>query len=471
MCFFSKALFVLLFLSLISISYTQTPEDLYKEVQRIYEASQIDDIGYNRMAYICNMFGERLISSRGLNNTIDYIEQTMIADGFNNVVKQPVSVPNWIPNQHKCRLEMQVINEERFKEMAVTPFGTSVATPEEGITAEVLVVKSFEEFEDPNLDLCTKAKGKIVVWNAVWKGSYGSTVIYRSSGADTASKCGALASLTRSVTPYSLYTPHTGLNTYSGNVPKIPTGGITVEDSELLQYFQDIGKAVSLKLTLLPEDRGTTTSFNIFGEITGSEYPDQVVLIGGHIDSWFLSCGAHDDLGGFMMSWQALKLLQYLNIQPKRTIRAIGWTAEEFGGSRGGNAYFEYAQQQNLNNTIFAFESDTGSFNPEAMNVYGSSETLETMEEIAKLLLPHIDMDIIFSNGPAADVDPFAKAGVPSGGLRVGEFDRGNDVYFLYHHSTADTIDKVNINEFRDCIFSVASIAYVIADMENTLPR
>jgi carboxypeptidase Q len=301
-----------------------------------------------------------------------------------------------------------------------------------------------------------------VVYNAPFT-TYGKTVRYRWAGASAAAKAGAVASLVRSVTPHSLNTPHTGSMGYEEGVRKIPHGAITVEDAMQLRRFQDRGERVIIKLKMGAHYRGDVLSRNVVAEIAGREQPEEVVVMGGHIDSWDVGQGAMDDGGGCVAAWEALRLLHKLNLRPRRTVRVVLWTNEE-NGLRGGRGYRD-AHKDELDNHILAIESDAGVFKPQGFGFTGSPEALAILRDIAALLTP-IEAGSITEGGGGADIGPIMREGVPGMGLNVDM-----TKYFWYHHTDADTIDKLDPHELNLCVAALAIMAYVVADMPERLPR
>lgn len=267
--------------------------------------------------------------------------------------------------------------EPRNKSLYILSLGNSIGTPPEGILADVLVVKTFDELNQ-KADL---AKGKIVVYNQDYI-SYGKSVVYRGQGATAAAKVGAVASLIRSITPFSLNTPHTGMQSYTENVTKIPTACITVEDAHLLQRLQDEGYPIKILLKMEAHSLPDATSRNVVAEIEGTKQPKKVVIVSGHIDSWDVGDGAMDDGGGVFISWGALALLKSLNLKAKRTIRSIFWTAEEFGYVGA----FGYAEQHKneTDNFNFVMESDIGTFNPVGLEYAGGPTGACIIKEVVK---------------------------------------------------------------------------------------
>jgi carboxypeptidase Q len=334
--------------------------------------------------------------------------------------------------------------------------GGSIATPPGGIRAEVLVVSSFDELEQR----ASEAQGKIVLFDAPFT-SYGQTVAYRSQGAIAAARAGAVASIIRSVTPYSQQTPHTGNMSYADDVGRIPHAAITVEDAQLLHRLQDRGERVELLLEMSAQMLPDAPSRNVMAEITGSEFPNEVVVLGGHIDSWDVGQGAMDDAGGVVAAWEAVRLIKELGLRPRRTVRVVGWTSEENGGPGGP----EYARMHADENHVLAMESDGGVFKPSGWGFTGSDAAFDILTEIGTLLA-RTESGTITRGGGGADIGPLIRQGVPGMGLSVD-----GTRYFWYHHSAADTIDKLDPDEVALVVATMAVMAYVVADMPERLPR
>jgi carboxypeptidase Q len=420
---------------------------------RIIEAALADSTAYARLAELTDRFGHRLSGSESLERAIDWILEQMTRDGLENVHGEPVMVPHWVRGEESAHLV-----EPRSRVLPMLGLGGSVGTPPEGITAEVLVVESFAELRDRAAD----ARGKIVLFDAPWDG-YGRTVRYRLAGADAASSVGAVASLIRSVTPYSQQTPHTGAMIYSDSVPRIPHAAITVEDAAMLHRMQDRGERVVVRLHMSAQMLPDAESHNLVGELGGTELRDEVVVIGGHIDSWDVGQGAMDDGGGVVVAWEAIRLLHDMGLRPRRTIRVVGWTNEENGG-RGANAYRD-AHIDAIEDMVLAIESDAGVFKPLGFGFGGSDSAYTIVQRIGKLLDP-IDAGEIRRGGGGADIGPLMREGVPGMGLDVD-----GARYFWYHHTDADTIDKLDPREVAECVAAVAVMAYVVADLPAKLPR
>jgi len=272
-----------------------------------------------------------------------------------------------------------------------------------------------------------------------------------------------VASLIRSVTPYSQQTPHTGAMSYQNGVERIPHAAITVEDAEWIQRMSDRGERVEVHLQMNARTLPDVPSRNVVAEIIGSEFPDEVVVLGGHIDSWDVGQGAMDDGGGSVAAWEAVRLMKELGLRPRRTVRVVLWTNEE-NGTAGGLGYRD-AHRDQLDDHILAMESDGGVFKPSGFGFTGSDEAFAIMQEIGSLLVP-IESGVITRGGGGADIGPIMQEGVPGMGLSVD-----GTRYFWYHHTDSDTIDKLDPREVALCVATMAVMAYVVADMPERLPR
>lgn len=440
-----------------STLYAQNPDiDNYRTVSdNIIRKALEDDDRFEYLALFADTFGHRFSGSESLENAIDWIVEEMQDDRFDTVRTQQVMVPRWVRGEESATL----ISPHK-KDLPMLGLGGSVGTPKEGIEAEVLVVGSFEDLRSK----ADQAEGKIVLFNVPFT-SYGQTVQYRLNGAVEAAKAGAVASLIRSVGPYSMQTPHTGTSRYQDGVKKIPHAAITLEDASMIQRISDRGKTIKIKLNMEAKTLSDVPSRNVIAEIKGSEHPEEIVVLGGHIDSWDVGQGAMDDAGGCFAAWEALKIMKELGLKPKRTVRLVMWTNEE-NGLRGANAYRDMVRANGtLENHILAMESDGGVFEPRGFGFSGSDEAYAMISEIGKLLQP-IGSGNITRGGGGADIGPIMREGVPGMGLIVD-----GSRYFWYHHTAADTIDKLSADEYNKCIATMAVMAYVAADMEKSLPR
>ncbi|MBI4544129.1 MAG: M20/M25/M40 family metallo-hydrolase [Gemmatimonadetes bacterium] len=420
---------------------------------RLIDAALRDSAAYARLTELVDRFGPRFSGTENLERALDWILAEMKKDGLENVRGEPVMVPHWVRGAESAEL----LSPMR-RNLPMLGLGGSVATPPPGIAAEVLVVSSFAELEARR----AQARGKIVLFDVPFT-NYGETVRYRSNGANAAARAGAVASLIRSVTTHSLQTPHTGAMRYDTAVRRIPHAAITAEDAALLHRLQDRGERVVVRLKMEARTLGDAPSRNVMGEIVGSERPEEVVVIGGHIDSWDVGQGAMDDAGGSIVAWEAVRLMHALGLRPRRTVRVVLWTNEE-NGLRGATAY-RAAHAQEVSRHVLAVESDAGVFRPTGFGFTGPDSLFEIVRRVGALL-DRIGASTIKRGGGGADIGPLMAQGVPGMGLEV-EGAR----YFWYHHSDADTVDKLDPREVALCVAAMAVMAYVVADLPEPLLR
>jgi carboxypeptidase Q len=426
----------------------------YRETaNRLIAAATSDSATFARLTRLTDAFGSRFSGSESLERAIDWILGEMKKDSLENVRGEPVMVPHWVRGSESLRLLVP-----RPRALSMLGLGGSIATPPEGITADVIVVGSFEELRERGED----ARGKIVLFDAPFT-SYGQTVAYRVNGAIEAARVGAVASLIRSVTPYSQQTPHTGGMRYDSSVTRIPHAAMTVEDAMMLHRMQDRGERIRVTLTMSARTLPDVQSRNIVAELRGSELPNEVVVLGGHIDSWDVGTGAMDDAGGSVAAWEAVRLMKQLGLRPRRTVRVVLWTNEE-NGLRGATSYRD-AHRTELDDHVLAIESDAGVFRPTGFGFGGSDSAFTIVREIARLLAP-IGADTITRPGGGADIGPIMALGVPGMGLQVD-----GTRYFWYHHTDADTIDKLDPAEVARCVAALAVMAFIVADLPEPLPR
>ena len=445
--FISTVLFIL------TINANPIPEKYQDIAERLVAASLSDTSAYNRLAYLCDTFGPRLSGSKNLENAIDWILKEMEKDNLSNVHGEKVKVPVWIRGKESAKLIKPFV-----KDLSMLGLGGSIGTRRTGIRGEVIVVDSFEELNEHK----DEVKDKLVLYNAAFT-NYGETVQYRYKGAQAAAKYGAIASLIRSVGPWSMNTPHTGVMAYTDTIPEIPHAALTMEDAMMLRRIHDRGDKIILELKMEAKTGADRYSRNVVAELPGSEFPEEIVVLGGHIDSWDVGQGAHDDAGGCLAAWHAVKLIKKLGLQPRRTLRVVMWTNEENGG-RGNKAYRD-THMAELDNHVAAIESDAGVFKPQGFGFSGSAEAMDIVSEIGQLL-NSIDADEITEGGRAADVAPLNDEGVPVMSLKVD-----GSKYFWYHHTNADTFDKVDRDELNRCMAAMAIMAFVLADLNEPLPR
>ncbi len=431
----------------------QPVADRYRDVaNKIIDAALADSTGaWNRLAEFTDYSGPRLSGSANLERGIDWVLAHMKQDGLSNVRGEPVMVPHWVRGR-----ESLTMHQPREADVPMLGLGGSIATPAAGVTGEVLVVSSFEELTKR----AAEAKGKIILFDVPFT-NYGQTVQYRTNGAIAASRVGAVASLIRAVGPWGLRTPHTGVMRYDSTVTPIPAAAIPLEDAAMFHRMQNRGDKVVVTLHMEAQTLPDSPSRNTLGELTGREKPNEIVAIGGHMDSWDVGTGAMDDAGGVVVAWEAVRLLKKLGLTPRRTIRVVGWVNEE-NGTRGGTAYRDAHVNEPHSLLI---ESDAGVFAPQGFGFTGGDSARVLVKQIGSLL-GRIGAGNIGANGGGADIGPLMGTGVPGMGLDVD-----GTRYFAYHHTPADTPDKLSPADMQKCVAAFAVMAYIVADLPELLPR
>ena len=432
--------------------------DPYREpAARIIGEALGSTFAWDRLSVLTDTIGHRLSGTAALDRAIQWAVAEMNRDGLENVHTERVMVPKWVRGNESAE-----IVEPTRQTMVMLGLGDSVGTSGPGAVAgavqgEVLVVHSFEELESN----AAAARGRIVFFNVPYT-NYGDTVRFRSAGASRAARHGAVAMLIRAVGPAGLRTPHTGALQYTNDAPKIPAAAITSEDGDRLQRLADHGTKVVVRLKMEAHFEPDAESANVVGEIRGRERPDEVVVIGGHLDSWDVGAGASDDGGGCVATWEALRIMKKLNLRPRRTVRVVLWTNEENGG-RGGLAYRDRHRAE-LGNHVLMMESDGGVFRPLGFGFSGNDTAREKVKAIATLLTG-IAADQVSLGGGGADIGPsIQEAHIPGMSLEVD-----GSKYFLIHHTPADTIDKIDPIEMAKCAAAVAVMAYVVADLPQRI--
>ena len=427
---------------------------LRDDVARLIKAATADDFAWRRLAELTDTHGARLSGSENLTRALAWAAETMKADGLENVRSEPVMVPHWVRGHESA----EIVSPGRHPVM-ILGLGGTTATPPEGLEAEVLPVTSFDDLHAKN----GEARGRIVLFNVPYA-SYSETVTYRTGSARAAAQYGAVAALVRSVGPIGLRTPHTGSVQYAPGMPQIPAASVTVEDANRIARLTTPGRRVRMRLMLSGRYEPDAQSANVVGEIRGREKPDEIVLMGGHIDSWDVGAGASDDGVGCIITWEAARLMKKLGLRPRRTIRVVLWTNEE-NGLRGATAYGEkYASS--AANHVFALESDSGVFAPAALGFSGSSAARMVMGQIGTLLAP-LGLSEIGPGGGGADIGPIAQAGNVPTMAYLGDASR----YFVIHHTPADTVERIAPEEVSKAVAAIAAVTYVVAEMPERLPR
>jgi len=429
--------------------------DSYREpASRIAAAATSNSDAWQRLAELTDTFGNRLSGSPQLQAAIEWAAAEMKKDGLENVHTEPAMVPHWVRGDEHAEIVTPTLQS-----LVMLGLGNSVGTPPAGVQAAILVVKNFDDLDRHSRE----AVGRIVVFNVPFT-NYGETVVYRSDGPSRAARAGAVAMLLRSVGPPGLRTPHTGVLRYADDAPRIPAAAITTEDADQLQRMQDRGTSVVVRLVMGAQMLPDVESANVVGELVGRERPEEVVVVSGHSDSWDVGRGAMDDGGGCVVSWEALRVLKRLNLRPRRTIRVVLFVNEE-NGTRGGMAYRDRHTAE-LANHVLMLESDSGPFRPVGFGFSGNDRARELVTQIATLLSP-IGADRIGQGGGGTDIGPAVQAGkLPAMSLNVD-----GTRYFLFHHTQADTVDKLDPADMSRCVAAIAVMAYVVADMPERLPK
>lgn len=412
---------------------------------------------YDMLYELSVQIGPRLSGSPEAARAVEWGRKKMEELGFDNVRLEPVTVPHWVRGKTE-ELVVVKFGGMPIRSLTICALGGSIGTSKEGITAEAVEVQSFEELHA----LGDKVKGKIVFYNRPMDRTkffpgeaYGGAVDQRSKGAMEAGKMGAAAVIVRSMTTRLDDVPHTGAMNYVDSIPKIPAAAISTVGAEALSEILKKEPFVKVRIKMDCEILPDVESANVVGELRGSSLPNEIILIGGHLDSWDKGHGAHDDGAGVVQCLEAIRLLKAQGLRPKRTIRVVLFMNEE-NGLRGGKAYAKMERPNEKH--IAAIETDAGGFSPRAFTVDADSLALPKIAKWAYVLAP-LEADKIVKGHGGADISELKKLGVPTIGLRP-DWHR----YFDYHHSDLDTIDKVNERELEAGAVAMAIMSYVLAE-------
>jgi carboxypeptidase Q len=439
-------------------------------MSEIRDTALADEYAFQRLRHLSNNIGPRLSGSAQAAQAVGYVAAEMRSLGA-TVVLEKTQVPHWVRGQESGALiAWQGMTPATTQKIVLTALGGSVATPPAGIVAQVLVVRSFDAFKDlPE----SAVKGKIVLFNhpfdkelaaqGMGLEAYAQAVTYRGAGPSLAASAGAVAVLVRSVGSADYRLPHTGMTTYDPALPRIPAAAVSTEDADLIADLAAQGP-VRMQLTLTPQTLPPAESFNVIADWPGAMHPEQVVIVSGHLDSWDLGTGAVDDGAGVAVAMQALHLMQKLGLHPARTIRFVAWMAEETG-AQGSVAYVaDHASE--LGDHVGALESDLGCDHPTGVTFAGSPALADWLRPVMQVLEP-IGASVLLSAPEAGqDIAAIVSKGVP--GFMPTQDSR---YYFNYHHTAADTLDKVNPRHLAENAAVMSVVAYALAAIDAPVPR
>ncbi len=451
---YQRPLVFLFVILLSSQSNSQTDEKVLRE---IYTQSLTNGKSYDWLNYLSNQIGGRLSGSLNAEKAVAYTKEELEKIGLDKVWLQPVMVPKWV----RGAKEYAYIETEPGKTTTVNicALGGSVATKALGLKANIVEVKSFDELKELGKE---NVEGKIVFYNRPMQPdlistfeAYGGCVNQRYSGAVEATKYGAAGVIVRSMNLRLDDLPHTGSMTYD-NIPvekRIPSAAISTNDAELLSTMLELDKSIKFYFKQSCKQFKDVLSYNVIGEITGSEFPNEYMIVGGHLDSWDLGDGSHDDGAGVVQSMDVLRLLKASGIKPKRSIRAVLFMNEE-NGLRGGNKYAEIAKKKNENH-VFALESDAGGFTPRGFSFDCSDANFNQVLNWKPLFKPYLIH--YFEKGyGGADIGPLKTDAVVLAGLRPD-----SQRYFDHHHASNDTFEHVNKRELELGAATMTALVYL----------
>lgn len=443
------------------------PADLPGQLRAVRDAALASDYAWQQLAHLTENIGPRPAGSPQAQAASEYVAAELRKLGL-EVHLEEAQVSHWLRGEEKAELvEFPGQAPQTVQKIILTTLSGSAATPAEGLTADVVVVHSFDELSALGRD---KVTGRIVLFNVRYDeqkaqagyafDAYGEAVVYRGRGAKAAADLGAVGSLIRSVGGADYRLPHTG---WSLPAP-IPAAALAAEDADLIEHLAAQGR-VRMHLTLTPQRLADTTGYNVVADLKGSEHPEQIVVVSGHLDSWDLGRGAIDDGAGVVISMAAAELLQRLHLRPRRTLRVIAWMDEENGG--GGHDAYAKSHAAEMVNHVAAIESDAGAAHPLGFAVKMPPAAVAALQPALEVLRP-VGSTILrpTSHAPGSDIEPLVAAGVP--GLGIIQDGRK---YFDYHHTAADTLDKVNPQELRENAATMAVMGYALAAMPDPLPR
>lgn len=446
-----------------------TPQQI-ATMERLRDAAMKDHFALEELRHLTDNIGPRLSGSPQAQQAVEYVAAEMRGLGA-EVKLEKATVPHWVRGIETAELtSWPGQTPGTTQKVVLTALGGSVATPPEGITAEVVVVDNWQQLHALPTGA---AKGKILLFNhrfdkelaAQGDGlqAYGSGVVYRGAGPIAGASAGAVAVLVRSVGGADFRLPHTGMTEYAPDVPKVPAAAVTAEDADLLKNLTSQGP-VRLHLTLTPQSLPDAASYNVIADWKGNDHPEQMVIVSGHLDSWDLGTGAIDDGAGVVVSMETIHLLKDLGIHPKRTVRFVAWMSEE-EGSEGAAAYMA-DHKDAISDHVGAIESDLGADHPAGIYYSGKSELGHWLRPVSQVLDSLGAETLVSTPETGEDISGLTQQGVPSfAPLQDSRF------YFNYHHTAADTFDKVDPKHLNENAAVMAVLAYALADSEEPAPR
>ena len=455
-----RSIYITVLLVLMGITATaqSTNIDDSLTIRKIYDMSLLNGKSYAWLDHLSNNIGSRLSGSYGAEQAVEYTRAELEALGLDKVWLQPVMVPKWTRGEREFAYVQTGPGETR--NLNIAALGGSIATPEGGTKAKVIEVQGIDQLKEYGRE---NIAGKIVFYNRPMQAdliqtfdAYSGCVDQRYSGAEEAAKYGAVGVIVRSMNLRLDDFPHTGSMSY-GEMPankRIPAAAISTNDAEYLSGILKIQKDLELYFKMNCKQHEDVESYNVIGEITGSEYPNQIMVVGGHLDSWDLGDGSHDDGAGVVQSMEVLRLFREIGYTPKRTIRVVLFMNEE-NGLRGGNKYAEVAEAKSENH-VFALESDAGGFTPRGFGVTATDAQFNKILSWKSLFKPYL-IHYFEKGGGGADINPLKGGNMVLAGLRPD-----SQRYFDYHHAANDTFDKVNKRELELGAATMASLMYLV---------
>jgi hypothetical protein len=446
-----------------------TPEQL-AVMEHLRDAAVSDPYALNQLRHLTDNIGPRISGSPQAGQAVEYVAAQMRALGA-EVTLEKAKVPHWVRGAETAEVvAWPGQTPGTTQKIVLTALGGSVATPAEGLTADLVVVDDWKQLSalPPGA-----VKGKILLFNHKFDKelasqgggleAYGGGVVYRGAGPIAGATAGAVAVLVRSVGGADYRLPHTGMTAYSDKVPKIPAAAITAEDADLLKDLTGQGP-VKLHLTLTPQTLPDAESYNVIADWKGTEHPEQVVIVSGHLDSWDLGTGAIDDGAGVVVSMQVIHLLHDLGIRPRRTVRFVAWMSEEEGSE--GAAQYMADHKNEIANHIGAIESDLGCDHPTGIFYSGKPALGQWLRPVSQVLDAIGAETDVAAPETGEDIAGLTEKGVPSfAPVQDSRF------YFNYHHTAADTFDKVNPRHLNENAAVMTVLAYALADSAEPAPR